>query len=115
MHPGPLPSLPVLISRAVALAGAAESPIPAKIEFNRDIRPILSDTCYHCHGPDKAKRKAGLRLDSEAGAFAAGRGGDKILVPGDPRKSELYLRITATDESERMPPPKSGRKLSKEQ
>src|SRR5947209_7484619 len=64
------------------------------IEFNRDIRPILSDNCFQCHGPDKAKRKARLRFDTEEGAFAD-LGGRRALVPGDLRKSELYRRITA--------------------
>src|SRR5256714_12312007 len=84
------------------------------VDFTRDIRPILSDACYHCHGPDKAKRKARLRLDSEADVFAD-RDGHKIVVPGEPDKSELYLRITATEQSERMPPVKSGRKLTRQQ
>lgn len=95
---------------ASAHAMAAE-PAANRIEFNRDIRPILSDTCYHCHGPDQAKRKANLRLDTEDGAFAA-RDGRPALVPGNLAKSTLYQRITATDPVERMPPPDSGRKLT---
>src|SRR5262249_11824345 len=87
---------------------------PPPVEFNRDIRPILSDTCFLCHGPDQARRKAGLRFDTEEGAFAD-LGGRHALVPGDPAKSELYRRITAADESERMPPVKSGRKLNARQ
>jgi hypothetical protein len=77
----------------------------AGAEFNRDVRPILADTCFQCHGPDKAKRKAGLRLDTEEGAA-------KVLAPGDPTKSELIRRITSHDDAERMPPPKSGRTLT---
>src|SRR5262249_20351042 len=84
------------------------------VQFNRDVRPILSDACYHCHGPDKARRKAGLRLDSEADVFAD-RGDEKIVAPGDLGRSELYRRITAADRGERRPTVKSGRKLSKEQ
>src|SRR5262245_59790860 len=76
---------------------AAEAPAPA-IEFNRDVRPVLSDTCFPCHGPDKAKRKAGLRLDTEAGAFGALRRGGRAIVPGHPEKSELVRRITSADE-----------------
>src|SRR5437763_11550847 len=89
---------------------AADPPV----EYNRDIRPLLSDTCFACHGPDKAKRKADLRLDTEDGAFAD-RGGYRPLVPGKPEQSELYKRITAADPSERMPPARSGRKLTTKQ
>ncbi len=75
------------------------------IEYNRDVRPILSDHCFQCHGPDRAKRKGGFRLDLEEEAR-------KALVPGKPGASELYKRITATDDKERMPPSKFARPLS---
>ena len=65
-----------------------------EVEFNRDIRPILSDKCYTCHGPDKANRKTKLRFDTEAGA-KQDLGGHFAIVPGDPAKSELIRRITA--------------------
>jgi hypothetical protein len=94
---------------------AADEPLPATVEYNRDVRPILSDACYNCHGPDAKRRKAGLRLDTEAGALAQLRGGDKAIVPRDPSHSELVRRISADDEQERMPPPKSGRKLTARQ
>ena len=81
---------------------------PAEVRFNRDIRPILADTCYHCHGPDKARRKADLRLDTEEGAKAA-------IAPGKPHASELVRRVTSTDPDERMPPAKSGRQLTPRQ
>src|SRR5947199_6650171 len=103
----------VLLAVAAPAAATAQ-PLPDVIEFNRDIRPILSDACFHCHGPDKAKRKAGLRLDAEPGTKAS-RGGNPLLVPGKPEQSELFLRITARDESERMPPAASGRKLTAKQ
>jgi hypothetical protein len=90
-----------LVSLFVYLRPAAAAPV----EFNRDVRPILADTCFQCHGPDKAKRKADLRLDTEEGAA-------KVLGRDHPAKSELVRRITALDESERMPPPKSGRALT---
>src|SRR5262245_3021653 len=77
---------------------------PPAVEFNRDVRGILSDHCYQCHGPDKAKRKASLRLDIEAGLRS-------VLVSGKPQESELFRRITAEDPKERMPP-RSGRPLS---
>jgi len=76
------------------------------VEFNRDIRPILSDRCYACHGPDQAARKSKLRLDTEAGA-KADLGGHFGIVPGDVDKSELVKRISATGGT-RMPPPWSG-------
>jgi hypothetical protein len=86
-------------------------PTPARVEFNRDIRPIFADICFQCHGPDKAKRRASLRLDTESGAFAE-RGGSRLLVPGDPTRSLLYQRLTASDTKERMPPVQTGRKLT---
>jgi mono/diheme cytochrome c family protein len=86
----------------------------AKVAFNRDVRPILSDACFHCHGPDRAKRKADLRLDTEEGAFGD-RGGYRPLVPGKPDQSELYKRITAPEGEGHMPPKASGRKLTSAQ
>ncbi len=83
----------------------------AVVEFNRDVRPILSDRCYQCHGPDAARRKANLRLDQESSA-KSGRDGRRAIVPGDLDASELYRRITAEDDSERMPPVKSGKAVS---
>jgi hypothetical protein len=76
----------------------------APIEFNRDIRPILSDKCFTCHGPDERQRKSKLRLDTEAGA-KADLGGRFAIVPGDPAKSELVRRVSAGDAARRMPPP----------
>jgi hypothetical protein len=93
-------------SRSAGLAHQA-----ASVEFNRDIRPVLSDRCYPCHGPDGAKRKAGLRLDQESSA-KADRDGRRAIVPGDRESSELVRRITARDDDERMPPVKSGKSLS---
>jgi len=90
-----------------ALAAAA----PPPVEFNRDIRPILSDACFHCHGPDTARRKADLRLDTEAGAFAD-LGDTKVITPGQLGKSELYQRLIAPEARSLMPPAKSGRKLT---
>ncbi len=83
-----------------------------EISFNRDIRPILSDACFHCHGPDKNKRKGSLNLDTEEGA-RADLGDHFAVVPGKPAESELVRRITSTDAKKRMPP--SGSALSPEQ
>ncbi len=93
---------------AVMACGAA---LRAKdVDFNRDIRPILSNQCFACHGPDSAAREAELRLDVEEIA-KADRDGHAAIVPGDLEHSELVRRITATDEEERMPPADSGKKL----
>ncbi|HUQ90707.1 MAG TPA: DUF1553 domain-containing protein [Bryobacteraceae bacterium] len=88
-------------------AGAYAAPV----EFNRDIRPILSDRCFICHGPDAGTRKIKLRLDSEA-AMLADLGGHKAVTPGDAEASELVKRITADKPALRMPPPYSGLKLN---
>ena len=84
-----------------------------EIRFNRDVRPILSDKCYRCHGPDQNARQADLRLDLESAA-KADRGGYFVIDLDNPSKSELWARITARDEEERMPPPSSGKSLSEE-
>ncbi|HEU5434755.1 MAG TPA: DUF1549 domain-containing protein, partial [Thermomicrobiales bacterium] len=91
-------------------AQAAE-PAPDAISFNRDIRPILSDHCFQCHGPDAAHRQADLRLDTEAGA-KADLGGHRAIAPGDVAASELVRRIKAADAEERMPPADFKRPLS---
>lgn len=84
-----------------AYAIAAES---GNVDFNRTIRPILSSTCFKCHGPDAEERKGGLRLDVREGAVEKLESGERAIVPGKPDESELVRRILATDENERMPP-----------
>ena len=84
------------------------------VDFNRDVRQILSDTCFQCHGPDAKKRKADLRLDTKDGLFKKADGYANI-VPRQPDESELYVRIVSDDETELMPPPKSGKTLTKAQ
>lgn len=79
----------------------------ARVEFNRDIRPILAAKCYACHGPDEDKREADLRLDVRAEAVKA------AIKPGQPEASELWKRITHTDPDDVMPPPSSPKQLTK--
>ena len=99
-----------------AASSSAKSPAgPAKIDFNRDIRPIFSEHCYACHGPDERKRKAGLRLDVQEDAFKELKSGNHALVAGDLSKSSLVALITSTDPDEVMPPPKHNKPLKPEQ
>ena len=100
-----------LLILVCGISGAAE---PRLVEFNRDVRPILSDHCFQCHGPDEKQRKAELRLDTETGA-RADHDGRRAIVPADLSHSELFQRITSTDDGERMPPAKFARQLSAEQ
>ena len=81
-----------------------------QVDFSREIRPLLSDNCFKCHGPDESKRKAKLRFDTEAG-LRTELEDHKLIVPGKPMESELYRRISHEDEDERMPPVKSRLKL----
>ena len=105
------------ISLVLLLLGLTVALQPAyaeKLQFDRDIRPILSDKCYACHGPDPAVRQANLRLDTKEGAFSA-PSGYPIIVPGEPENSELVLRITHEDINQRMPPQISNRQPTQEQ
>lgn len=91
--------------------GADVGPLPDVVEFNRDIRSILSDNCFFCHGPDKNKRKADLRLDTAEGLV--GKPGEPgTVVPGKPADSELFRRIISTDPEQKMPPAESGKSLT---
>ena len=90
------------------------SEVLCAIDFQRDVRPILSNNCFQCHGPDKAARLAMLRLDTRSGAFAKRENG-KTISPGDPEASLLYQRITHDNEMMRMPPEHSKKQLTKEQ
>lgn len=102
---------------ALLLAGifAATTVGAASIDFVRDIRPILSDNCFKCHGPDEESLKGGLRLDSHAGATAPAKSGDPAIVPGQPDASELLRRVTTSDPDDLMPPMKTGKQLTAEQ
>jgi hypothetical protein len=93
---------------------AAGKPIPQTIDFNRDIRPILSENCYFCHGPDHNKRKADLRFDTHDGLFSTIKD-NHVVVPGHPEQSEIYTRVIEPDPNERMPDPKSNKRLSDRQ
>ncbi len=99
-----------LIAIALPLAASA-----AGVDFAREIRPLLSEHCFACHGPDSGKRKAGLRLDEKESAFGKMESGEIAIVPGDLEKSELLRRIASTDKDEVMPPPKEHKKLKPEQ
>ncbi len=117
----PQPRAPILVSGgalklfvrlflalgAVGFSFAADKPV----DFDRDVRPILSDNCFACHGPDDKRRVANLRLDTEEGLFAD-RGTYKIVVPGDPAQSRILARISAANRAARMPPPQAGATLS---
>ena len=96
-----------MLTAAAAFAPAAE---PVAIDFNRDIRSILAENCFYCHGQDGNKRQADLRLDDRAAAIAAGG-----IVPGDAGASTLLERINSTDPDVVMPPPDSNRRLTAEQ
>jgi hypothetical protein len=99
----------------LATSGGAQdpgTPLPKTVQFNRDIRPILSDKCFTCHGPDKTHRTTVFHFDVEESAKQELGGGRFVIAPGDPEKSLLMQRITASDERRRMPPASTGRTLS---
>jgi len=103
------------LTATVSPATADPSRVEAQeVRYNRDIRPILAENCYQCHGPDQNQRKAELRLDQEEGA-RADLGGRRAIVPGRPEESELIRRVTAADPDERMPPASTGKALSARQ
>lgn len=99
----------VVLLLMVGVAQAAAPPGP--VSFDRDIRPLLSETCFRCHGPDQAARQADLRLDQKDKALATGKSGKAPIVPGQPDQSEAYRRISSTDPDDRMPPKDSPRQL----
>jgi hypothetical protein len=105
--------LPLLLA-ADGVHSALSAGTADQVNFSRDILPILSDNCYHCHGPDEEARKAKLRFDTKEGAFRL-KNGKAVIVPGHGEQSELIRRVTAADPDEVMPPPKSNRKLTPRQ
>ncbi|MDX2037970.1 MAG: PSD1 and planctomycete cytochrome C domain-containing protein [Isosphaeraceae bacterium] len=106
--PHGLAALVWLGSATIALAADA----PSKIDYNRQVRPILSDKCFACHGPDSAERKAGLRLDLREAAIAELESGERAIVPGKVDESAILDRIAHEDPSMRMPPAKLGKPLT---
>ena len=96
-------------------AAPARPAAPPKVDFNHDVRPILAENCFACHGPDEAKRKARLRLDLHDNAVQPAKSGAIAIVPGSAEKSELIQRASSQDEDERMPPIKTGKRLTSEQ
>jgi hypothetical protein len=100
----------ILLLLLVMRAEAIDAPSSGRVDFTRDIRPILSNHCYHCHGNDEKERKAKLRLDTQAGLFS--KHDDLVpVVPGNLEKSEAWLRIVSPDPQDIMPPPDSHRAL----
>ena len=93
------------------VAPRASAEASSRVEFNRDVRPVLAEYCFHCHGPDPGTRKANLRLDTEAGFFAKAESGESPIVKGNPEGSPLYKRLVTRDKDELMPPPKSHKEL----
>ena len=93
-----------------SLLKAADAPL----SFNRDVRPIIADACFHCHGPDSGTRKADLRLDTKK-SFFGGDGVDPVVIPGKPDESPLYDRLITKDPDDIMPPPDAHKDLKPEQ
>ncbi|MCE9609064.1 MAG: DUF1553 domain-containing protein [Chthoniobacter sp.] len=96
---------------ALPLLPTAADAAPAKVDFNREVRPIFSEHCYTCHGPDANKRKAELRFDRKESALGKAESGEVAVVPGDLAKSEMIRRITTTDKDDVMPPRKEHKEL----
>ena len=104
--------VPSILSLVISMVAPVRA---ATVDFNRDIRPILTQNCFKCHGFDPAGRKGGLRLDIPAGTLTKLKTGHIAIVPGKPDDSELVHRITSLTEDEVMPPPESGKKLTPQQ
>jgi hypothetical protein len=108
---GPLPLLLLPLALWLGTSPLHAAPESEPIDFNRHIRPILSDNCFSCHGFDSKKRKADLRLDTAEGAYAL-KDGAQAIKPGDPNASTLLQRILSKDPDEVMPPPEAHKKIS---
>lgn len=99
----------------ILIIGSQLSQGKEKIKFNRDIRPLLSDNCFACHGPDEHERKAKLRLDVKDGGGFENKDGLQAIIPGEATNSEVIARMISEDDDEIMPPPETGKKLTKDQ
>src|SRR5215831_16087796 len=99
----------ILVAAVSLISGA-----PGGVDFQREVRPILSENCFQCHGPDKSTRMADLRLDTREG-LSAKRAAGIVVVPSDPKASLLYQRITHEKVAMRMPPAFSHKTLSDKQ
>ena len=98
----------------VILAISGNSPAAGEdVDFSRDILPLLSDNCFKCHGPDEANRKAKMRLDKHEPGIEKEKNGRATIFPGKRSQSELYSRISSADPDERMPPPDTGKTLTR--
>ena len=106
---GPAVPLTICILIGLPVTGSAVAIDERAVDFNRDIRPILADKCFHCHGPDPGTRKADLRLDQESGA------NESVIVAGKSSESELIRRLVSTDSDEVMPPRDSGKEVTPDQ
>lgn len=116
MHPLLCESFPLMRLTILAFLLPCRTAIADDVvDFNRDVRPILANHCWSCHGRDEASRKAGLRLDTRDAALAAGDSGQPAIVPGQPASSALLHRIHAPDPAEIMPPPELQKPLSDRQ
>jgi len=102
----------LMAGKAAAGEPDAGSAAPKTIDYGRDVRAILSDKCFACHGPDDSTRKGKLRLDNRKAATASAASGEPAIVPGDTENSELFWRITTDDADDRMPPAKTGKALT---
>ncbi len=109
-HPPPMPSPPRFLIASVILCAATFAVADERVEFNRDIRPILSENCFYCHGFDETHREASLRLDTFEGATDS-----DAIIPGDPDASEILTRIASDDADSVMPPPSTEKHITQEQ
>ncbi|MDP6468819.1 MAG: PSD1 and planctomycete cytochrome C domain-containing protein [Pirellulaceae bacterium] len=111
--PGAGTQMAIVLMGIVLVAGVGHA--ADDVQYNRDIRRILSDNCLTCHGPDAKQREGGFRLDQRDSVLAEAESGERPIVPGDVSASELYLRMVSEDDDERMPPPDSNKTVTPEE
>src|SRR5262249_25578921 len=110
LPPGNGPRTVMAVALAIVTCSSGTAAAAGKLEYNRDIRPILAENCFQCHGPDSAARKAELRLDRREAAIESG-----AITPGDLKESSLIARIDTTNPKEVMPPPSLNKTLTAKQ